>query len=142
MNSELTLGICLCGLGVFMMIFGLSYRSPAFHKIDIRTFQYLHAKLRVHNNFFQYIWPLGTTPVAILLISITYLVSWQAGLIVTLVYCFVAIIEHTIKLKLNRKRPFQTLPDTIMSQPKSPADPSHPSGDAMRVWFLALVFPL
>jgi undecaprenyl-diphosphatase len=28
-----------------------------------------------------------------------------------------------------------------MLQPKQPLDPSYPSGDALRVWFLALILP-
>ena len=58
-----------------------------------------------------------------------------------LLYTVMAVLERTVKLKVARPRPFETLPNVEMNQPKEPHDPSHPSGDTMRVFFLVLVFP-
>ena len=108
---------------------------------DAQTFLLLHTRMRRYASFFRYIWPLGTVPVGITLILIMFMAGWQAGLIAALMYLAAAIVEWAIKRKVNRPRPFETLPGVVMSQPKNPSDASHPSGDTMRVWFLALRFP-
>ena len=59
----------------------------------------------------------------------------------TLTYLVAASVERMIKLKFLRSRPFEVLSDVQVQQPNHPHDPSHPSGDTLRVWFLALVFP-
>ena len=142
MNAGITLVILLIGIGLLMIITGLLHLIPAFNRWDARTFQILYTRLRPYTGFFRFIWPLGTTPVGITLILIIFIASWQAGLIAALVYLLAVIVERFIKFQVKRTRPFEALPNVEMSQPKTPRDPSHPSGDTMRVWFLALVFPL
>ncbi len=141
-NAEFTNAIALTGIGFLLVIAGLLHRTRTFSQWDAQTFLFLHTRLRRYSGFFRYIWPLGTTPVGIMLILIIFITSWQAGLIVALLYLITAIFERAIKLKVSRPRPFETLPGVVMSQPKNPRDPSHPSGDTLRVWFLALIFPL
>jgi undecaprenyl-diphosphatase len=85
---------------------------------------------------------MGTVPVAMTLILIIFISSWQVGMITAIVFLIASLVERGVKLIIDRKRPFETLPKVNMIQPKAPNDPSHPSGDAMRVWFLALIFPL
>jgi undecaprenyl-diphosphatase len=80
--------------------------------------------------------------VGITLILIMFIASWQAGLSAALMYGLAAIVEWAVKRKVNRPRPYKTLPGVALTQPKHPRDASHPSGDTMRVWLLALVFPL
>jgi undecaprenyl-diphosphatase len=142
MNAESDLAGWMIGIGLLLILTGLLHLVPIINRWDIRTFLFLHTRLRGHSPFFRFIWPLGTTPVGITLILIIFIVSWQAGLIVSLIYLFAALLEAVIKLKVGRKRPFESLPDVKMTQPKRPQDPSHPSGDTMRVWFIALIFPL
>jgi undecaprenyl-diphosphatase len=141
-NAELSFAVLLIGLGLLLVIIGLLHQTSAFSQRDAQTFLALHTGLRRYTGFFRFIWPLGTTPVGITLILIMFIASWQAGLIAALMYLLVAIVEWVIKRKLNRPRPYETLPAVVMSQPKQPSDASHPSGDTMRVWFLALVFPM
>ena len=140
--SEIFLALCFLGLGLLLVIIGLLHQTNALSHWDAQTFLRLHTQLRPYTGFFRYIWPLGTVPVGITLILIMFIASWQAGLSATLMYLLAAIIEWAIKRQVKRPRPFETLPGVVMSQPKNPHDPSHPSGDTMRGWFLALVFPL
>lgn len=131
----------LLGFGAGLTILGFLHRLPALSRWDARTFQSLHANLRRSANFFRYLWPLGTTPVGIGLILIIYIAGWQAGAAVTGAYILAALLERTIKMCIQRPRPFTDLPEVQMRQPNPPRDPSHPSGDTLRVWFLAIVFP-
>ena len=142
MNVELTSASWLIGIGFLMMITGFLHLNLAFASWDARTFQYIHIRLQPYSDFFRYIRPLGTVPVGILLILIIYISSWQAGLVATLTFILSAILERAIKMTLLRPRPFATLSDVKMGQPLKPQDPSHPSGDTLRVWLLALIFPL
>jgi len=59
-----------------------------------------------------------------------------------LFFCIIACIERSLKLMVKRPRPFSVLPGVQMSQPQKPHDPSHPSGDSMRIWYLAFVIPM
>ena len=58
-----------------------------------------------------------------------------------IVFAAAATIEWSIKRTFKRPRPFTLIPDAIMGQPREPKDTSFPSGDAMRIWFLALTIP-
>ena len=142
MNAELALATVLIGIGLLLVIVGLLHNTTIFSRWDAETFLALHTRTRRYVSFFRYIWPLGTVPVGITLILIMLMAGWQAGFSAALMYGLAAIVEWAIKRKVSRPRPFKTLPGVVMSQPKNPGDASHPSGDAMRVWFLALVFPL
>jgi len=131
----------LVGIGTLFFILGLLHRQPVLAQWDTRTFQSLNTQLRRYSRFFRFVWPLGTTPVCILLLAIMYISSWQAGVVATLTYMVAATLERITKLKIGRLRPFEVLSGVQIQQPNPPHDPSHPSGDALRVWFLALAFP-
>jgi undecaprenyl-diphosphatase len=47
-----------------------------------------------------------------------------------------ALAERMVKRGLRRPRPFVRMPEIQLRQLPPPGDPSFPSGDAMRVWFL------
>ena len=132
----------LVGIGILLVIGGLLHLTPIINGWDVHTFLFLHTSLRRYVSFFSFIWPLGTTPVGITLILIMFIPGWQAGLIAALIYLPTAILEWAIKRSVNRPRPYESLSGVVVSQPTTPNDPSHPSGDTMRVWFLALIFPL
>jgi membrane-associated phospholipid phosphatase len=138
-NSQLA--IPLLAIGLCLTILGLAYVVPVFNRWDVRTFKSIHAALQQYSGVFRYLWPLGTTPVAVLLLAITFIPGWQTGLKLSFFYIGIAIIERIIKLSFKRERPFRQVLDIKMHQPNSPKDPSHPSGDAMRVWYLAIVIP-
>ncbi|MCJ7703058.1 MAG: phosphatase PAP2 family protein [Anaerolineales bacterium] len=137
--SPLAVWLSLSGL-LFLLV-GLAHLIPFFTKRDMRTFQSIHARLQPYTNTFRYIWPLGTTPVALVLLAMTFIPGTRTGFLTTLVYFSLAATERMLKMKIKRSRPFEKHQATVMSQPSRPHDPSHPSGDAMRVWFLALVLP-
>ncbi len=128
-------------VGLSLALLGFLHRHPGIEKWDARTFQFLHAHLRRSSAFFRYIWPLGTTPVAIVLIAMAFIPGPQAGWPLSLAYGVAALGERIIKMSVQRQRPFRSLAGVQMEQPARPLDPSHPSGDAMRVWFLALALP-
>jgi undecaprenyl-diphosphatase len=129
-------------IGLILTIIGLSYQKPFVRGWDINFFLKLHMGLRPYVGFFRYIWPLGTVPVGLTLLLILFIPDVRIGLIAVLTYVLIAVVEQLIKRRTNRTRPFEILPGVLMSQPKTPSDRSHPSGDSMRVWFLAIIFPL
>ena len=133
-NSLVSFGLLFLGLG-FM------HRLSTVEAWDTRIYKSIHTNLQRYSGFFRYIWPLGTTPVTVLLLAITFIPGWQIGLRLSLTYIGIAIIERIIKSRLQRERPFHQVPETKLHQPNPPKDPSHPSGDAMRVWYMAIVFP-
>jgi undecaprenyl-diphosphatase len=64
----------------------------------------------------------------------------EQGVIGGVVYGVFAGIERGVKLALKRPRPFDRFPHSVtMLQPSHPDDPSFPSGDCLRAWFLVLV---
>jgi len=127
--------------GIILTIIGLSFQNSKIMKVDAELAKSLHIRLNWLSNFFRYIWPIGTTPVALILISTTFIIGMKTGLVVMSAYISIAIIERAIKFLLKRARPYETFPEIALYQPTVPSDPSYPSGDAMRVWFLALVVP-
>jgi membrane-associated phospholipid phosphatase len=62
----------------------------------------------------------------------------RIGIATAIAFSIVVTIEWAIKRVLRRPRPFNVIPDARMEQPRQPHDPSFPSGDALRAWFLAL----
>jgi len=139
--NNLNTTLWLIGIGTLFFTLGLLHRQPVLDQWDTRTFLSLNTQLRRYSRFFRFIWPLGTTPVCILLVAIIYISSWQAGVAATLTYLIAATLERITKLRIGRLRPFEVLSAVQIQQPNPPHDPSHPSGDALRVWFLALAFP-
>jgi undecaprenyl-diphosphatase len=135
-------GICLLLLGFILFFISLTYHIERIFIIDQYIYKQLNRRLSKYSWFFSYIWPIGTTPVALMLVAMIFLVSKTTGFLAAIVLLSLAIIERIIKSSLARKRPFVTIPEAIMNQPKRPEDPSFPSGDAMRVWFLAISIPI
>lgn len=129
-------------IGVFSFVLSLTYKTKRIQSLDTRIFLYLYKNLKFLVGTFRYLWPLGTTPVATLIIVMTYISSIRSGTIVSVVFLFSLILERIIKLKLRRKRPFETISGVNPSQPVLPNDPSYPSGDALRIMFLALTVPI
>ncbi len=67
--------------------------------------------------------------------------DWKTGLVVGVVFLLSALLESTIKKFVKRPRPFETITEIPVEQPRKPRDSSFPSGDCLRIWFLALTFP-
>ncbi|MEA3544631.1 MAG: phosphatase PAP2 family protein [Thermodesulfobacteriota bacterium] len=77
----------------------------------------------------------------IIMLGILFFSGASSGYKVLFSYAMIACLERGLKLLMKRPRPFAVLPGVQLSQPCKPLDSSHPSGDTMRVWYLALVVP-
>lgn len=141
MNQDITYASWIIIVGLLMMISGMLHINSRFARWDTRIFNVIHVRLSRFSPLFQYLRPLGTVPVSILLILIMYIPSWELGLIATILFIISSIIERIIKITFQRSRPFLMLPEVKMGQLPEPHDSSHPSGDSFRVWFLAFLFP-
>jgi undecaprenyl-diphosphatase len=137
-----TTRIGLIFTGTLLFVAGLTHRIPAIYGVDKQFFLLLNKAFRNYSKGFAYIWPLGTTPVAAVLIAMTFIVNFHVGTIVTLVFSGISIIESFIKRKIGRGRPFNAINDVKIFQPSPPTDASFPSGDAMRISYLAMVIPI
>ncbi len=91
---------------------------------------------------FQEIWFFGRTPFAVVSLLLLISLKWKMGAIALLVFLITVGIENIIKITFNRPRPYTAHPDINMLQPNSPVDPSFPSGDTLRIWYLALILPV
>lgn len=121
---------------------GLLYRTTAFQRQDHRLCSSLHLKLSRKISFFRTLWPVGKTPFMIAMLGVLFLSGWSSGFRAAFLYGMIAFLERLLKLTVKRQRPFSVLHDVRMFQPRQPQDPSHPSGDAMRVWYLTFVIPM
>ncbi len=127
------------GLGLFGL--GLAYRWRPLAHLDVALFHWLHRGLRGWSALWRGLWPLGTSVFfGLALVSVATRNTADA-LHAALAYLPLAILEPLIKRLLRRPRPFLYLGGVTMAQPRRPTDPSFPSGDALRVWFLALLLP-
>lgn len=127
--------------GLALSGFGLLYRAEVCKRQDHQLFNFLHLKLSKRTSFFRILWPIGKTPFLIAALCVLFFSGWSSGFKAILFYSIIACIERLLKLTVRRQRPFSMLPDAGMFQPKQPQDPSHPSGDALRVWYLAFIIP-
>ncbi len=128
---------------LLLALLGLTYRLPAVNRLDQRLFLAVHRPLSraPWGGLFRFLWPLGTTPAALLLLlPLRFFLPLRAWMLLWAAFALAALLERGVKLTLRRPRPFTALPDVRMLQPRRPHDPSFPSGDALRVWFLALAW--
>ncbi|OQY51875.1 MAG: hypothetical protein B6230_03880 [Desulfobacteraceae bacterium 4572_89] len=132
----------LLGSGFILSLGGLLYPIASVQSQDHRIFNFLHLGLVKMVPLFRLLWPMGKTPFMAAMLSVLYLSGWPSGFWATLFFCVIACIERSLKLIVKRPRPFSVLSDVQMSQPQKPQDPSHPSGDSMRIWYLAFVIPM
>lgn len=130
-------------IGLVLLIAGLAHRLKNVRGWDRKLFCALHraASRFPGPGFFQEIWFLGRTSFALLCLIILTLIDWQLGITALAVLLAAAGLERAIKLEVGRQRPFQILEGVPNRQWKEPTDPSFPSGDALRVWYLAVVLP-
>lgn len=130
-------------LGLILTLLGFVHLMPVAGGWDIsfsKTVQDLFDKglLRV---FFRQVWFLGRTYFSVLFLIFVAAVNWKYGISAGI--CFLAAVglERVIKVTIKRKRPFQQSRSIKMLQPVQPEDPSFPSGDCLRIWFIALLLP-
>ena len=127
------------GLALAGVLTGLAWRIPALECLDRRLFarinegQYSTAV----DGLLRLLRPLGTSwgllggVLGILLFQ-----GWREAALLLAAAALSGGVERALKLTVGRKRPFETLPGVRMRVP-APTDPSFPSGDASRAWYLA-----
>jgi membrane-associated phospholipid phosphatase len=125
-------------LGTILLVIGLAHFNPTVALWDARLFRALHTRLRRFNALFRALWHLGRTPFALLVIVLMAIYNLRTAIAIAIAFIITVTIEWVIKRVLRRPRPFNFIPDARMEQPRQPHDPSFPSGDALRAWFLAL----
>ena len=128
-------------LGAVLFLISSLHLYPAVALWDARLLLVLHPPLRRWVKTFQILWHLGRTPFTILCLLVATLFNLQSGVQTAIVFALIVSIEWGVKRTLQRARPFTVLPNVEMGQPCQPQDASFPSGDAMRIWFLALALP-
>jgi undecaprenyl-diphosphatase len=128
-------------IGLSLFVLGVAYLNPGMVDLDIRLFKSLHTRFSKAPwvKLFQVIWPLGTTRVVVLVLVLLALLDLETGSTAVIVFAGAALFERGIKKIFKRPRPFELMDEVQVLQPRYPHDPSFPSGDAMRVWYLALV---
>lgn len=85
------------------------------------------------------VWFFGRTTFALILLVFLVCINWKTGLIAAGVFLIIVGIEFLVKTLYYRKRPFVAHQNIAVLQPIEPLDSSFPSGDTMRVWYLALI---
>ncbi len=126
-------------IGLILFAVGWLHRVPAIARWDERAFMQLHKPLRRLLPLFRWLWHIGTLRGLIIGAGATaFFLGWRRGAAILAAYSIVVLGEMAIKRWVGRPRPYKTLPDAQMGQPRKPIDSSFPSGDALRAWLLAL----
>lgn len=125
--------------GSVLCLFGLSFQMKKIEDMDIKLFLQVNRALSRYLNLFELTWQMGRTWVVISFFLLFFLYRPLSGFKAGLCFGVAAAVERITKLYVNRPRPFSVLETVPMRQPSKPRDPSHPSGDAMRIWFMAAV---
>ncbi len=128
---------------MLLLLLGILHRLPAISERDLALTRKLQQGLGKGSRlaFFQEIWFLGKTPLALIVLAGLSAARWQQGWIYWIGFGLIVGIERAIKITFQRKRPYQQSHTIMMLQPKLPTDPSFPSGDCLRIWYLALILP-
>lgn len=132
----------LIGVGLFAL--GFSYKLNPVNRFDQGAAKFLQDNFgrSPFLEWFQEIWFFGRTTFAMVILLLLTGLNWKLGLPALAVYGILAGLEKLVKLTVFRSRPFSVHQDIQMLQPREPVDPSFPSGDAMRIWFLALILSI
>ena len=130
-------------IGLFLLLISSTHimdRVSAFDTNIVRSLQKTFHK-KPWLPFFQDIWSFGRTPFAVITLLLFTAATWKKGGVALLIFLIIIGIEQVVKLIFKRSRPFEAHQDIRMLQPVKPHDPSFPSGDALRVWYLSLIIP-
>ena len=135
----------ITSIGLLLTLSGFTFLISDMNEKELLWIEKFQIKLsRSHKVIvvFREIWVLGTTAVLISSLMMMAMRNLSAGLIVAFSYLLFASIEKLLKITFHRQRPFQCSSTIQSYQPKTPNDPSFPSGDTLRIWLLAITFPL
>ena len=131
-------------VGMSLLVLGCIYKFEPTHQLDYRIVKFLQGKLghKPYLTWFEEIWVFGRTFFAVTILILLLSYDWKLGLTALAVFGVVAGLETLVKLIFNRSRPFSVHQDLHMLQPSEPQDPSFPSGDALRIWFLVITLSI
>ncbi len=135
------LGLALAGTVLYLSSLTYKLRGAWLDVRILKTWQQVLGR-KPWVTIFRWMWPLGTTPVALIWLVLLTIYNPRSGMITSGVLGLTMVVETVIKRIHARPRPFTTLADISMLQPSLPRDASFPSGDALRVWSLAFVVPI
>lgn len=126
--------------GITLFLLGFAHRLKPIQRLEPRLCMILSRSLRAFPGarYFQEVWFLGRTPFTLIFLAFLLLSRPPLGLIATLVFTVAVVLERVIKRTTARSRPFLEH-GVPMKQPRQPSDPSFPSGDCLRVWFLTVL---
>jgi membrane-associated phospholipid phosphatase len=130
-------------LGSLLTLVGFLHLLPEVAALDLalaRTIQDISDNQTVRI-FFRQIWFLGRTYFSVLFLVFLTAANWKYGISASMFFLAGAGLERLIKVTINRRRPFQQSSAIRMYQPVQPDDPSFPSGDCLRIWFIVLLIP-
>jgi len=130
-------------VGSILTMVGFLHLLPKIAALDLSLARTIQNKSENQNLriFFRQIWYLGRTYFSVLFLIFLSAINWKLGISAGLCFFAGAVLERLIKVTINRKRPFQQSGSIKMLQPVQPVDPSFPSGDCLRIWFIVLLIP-
>ncbi len=128
-------------LGLILLLLGFIHMFDEVVSLEVSIVRYVQqiSKMKPLLFFFKEVWFFGRTSFAIIFLVFLVCIKWKTGLIAAGVFLVIVGIEYLIKTLYFRKRPYTAHQGIAMLQPLEPLDSSFPSGDTMRVWFLALI---
>ena len=131
-------------LGLILLILGFTQLINGMPDLETKIIAAAQTQLQSKPwlPFFQEIWFFGRTSFTLISLLFLTAASWELGVVALLVFLIIVGIEQIIKVIFKRTRPYSSQRDIRMLQPAKPHDPSFPSGDALRVWYLALILPV
>lgn len=129
--------------GLLLFLIGCSHTNKLIDQFEPKLVLALQKKLTREPIliFFKEIWFFGRTPFALVSLIFLICIDWQKGLVTSGVFLVIVGIEVVVKILFKRVRPFSDHQEITMLQPLEPSDPSFPSGDALRIWYLGLIIP-
>lgn len=128
-------------LGLILILLGFTHVFDEIVSLEVSIVRYVQqiSKRKPLLFFFKEVWFFGRTTFALILLVFLICINWKTGLIAAGVFLIIVGIEYLIKTLYNRKRPYTAHQGIAMLQSLEALDSSFPSGDTMRVWYLALI---
>jgi membrane-associated phospholipid phosphatase len=128
-------------IGLVLFLAGCLYPVLKTTQAELQIVQAVQAHVppKPFKRFFQEMWLFGLTTFTLAVLALMISVNWKLGLVALSVFSLSVGIERLVKDAYSRQRPFQENSRIAMLQPREPLDPSYPSGDALRIWFLTLI---
>jgi len=127
------------GAAILGVLTGLAWKFPAVGRVDRDLFRAVNsAPLPAWaDGILRAVRPLGTSWALVVLAGLV--ATWRplAGASLLGLGLISGGIERLIKVSVRRTRPFSSEPGVQIRLPPPPRDPSFPSGDASRAWYLA-----